>query len=178
MENKQLWNKYMSVGLYGKESTIQLFKKVSKQMSNMWWFFVGLVLHLQRSECVAVARNANVPQVLHDISFKRAAIGNQHDEDQWELHSNDDESFMGFNDNSEIKNAKTDKNIAIGKDDDTDENNGMYDNNSNQSVSSDDDSFHEEMDWYHVLENHDNYTRKKKKKQFLGKELKSISFKE
>jgi len=141
-------------------------------------FFVGLVLHLQRSECVAVARNANVPQVPHDISFKRAAIGNQHDEDQWELHSNDDKSFMGFNDNSEIKNAKTDKNIVIGKDDDMDENNEMYDNNSNQSVSSDDDSFHEEMDWYHVLENHDNYTGKNKKKQFLGKELKSTSFKE
>jgi len=133
-------------------------------------FFVGLVLHLQRSECVAVARNANVPQVPHDIAFKRAAIGNQHDEDQWELHSNDDKSFMGFNDNSEIKNAKTDKNIVIGKDDDMDENNEMYDNNSNQSVSSDDDSFHEEMDWYYVLENHDNYT-KKTKKTVLGERI-------
>jgi len=53
--------------------------------------------------------------------------------------------------------------ILVGKYDDTDENNEMYDNNSNQSVSSDDESFHEEMDWYHVLEYHDNYMKKKKK---------------
>jgi len=33
-------------------------------------------------------------------------------------------------------------------------------------------------DWYHVLENHDNYMKKKKKKQFLVKELKSTSFRE
>jgi len=39
-------------------------------------FFVGPVLHLQRSECVAIACNANVPQVPHDIDFKRAAIDN------------------------------------------------------------------------------------------------------
>ena len=50
-----------------------------------------------------MACNANVPQVPHDIAFKRAAIGNQHDEDQWELHSNDDKSFMGVTDNTEKK---------------------------------------------------------------------------
>jgi len=41
------------------------------------------MLHLQRSEFAAIAHKANVPQVPHDIAFKRAAIDNQHDEDQW-----------------------------------------------------------------------------------------------
>ena len=94
------------------------------------------------------------------------------------VHSNDDESFMEVNDNAETANTETDKKIDIAINDDTDDNNEMYDNNSNQSVSSDDDSFHEEMDWYHVLECHDNYTKKKKTELFLRKELKNISFKE
>ncbi len=79
-------------------------------------FFVGLVLHLQRSERVAIAHNgANVPQVPHDIAFRRAAVDNQHDEDQWELHSNDDESSMGINDNTENANAEKDKIIEYWK---------------------------------------------------------------
>ena len=82
---------------------------------------------------------------------------------------------MGVNDNAEKPNTETDKNIGIGKDDDTDCDNERYDNNSNQSVSSDDESFHEEMDWYHVLEYHDNYTRRRKNRTIL--EEKSISFK-
>jgi len=157
-------------------------KKVSKKSASKCpicgEYFVGLVLHLQRSECVAVARIANVPEVPHGIAFKRAETDNQNDEDQWELHSNDDESFMGVNDHLERKRKETDKNIDIRKNDDTGDSNEMYDNNSNQSVSSDDESFHEEMDWYHVLKYHDNYTKKKKKELFLMKELKSISFKE
>jgi len=66
---------------------------------------------------------------------------------------------MGVNDNSEKTNTETDKNISIGKDDNSDDDNEMYDNNSNQSVISDDESFHEKMDWYHILEYHDNYTK-------------------
>jgi len=73
------------------------------------------VLRLQRSECDAIACNANVPQVPHDIAFNRAAIGNIHNEDQWELHSNDDETFMGVNDNKETANTETDKTIGIEK---------------------------------------------------------------
>ncbi len=134
-------------------------------------FFVGLVLHLQRSECVAIACNANVPQVPHDIAFKRAAIDNQHDEDQWELHSNDDESFMGVNDNTEKANAEKDKIIGTGKNDDSDNENEMYDNNASQSNSSDVESFHEEMDWYHVLEYHENYTKRKKNRAIVEERI-------
>jgi len=39
----------------------------------------------------------------------------------------------------------------------------MYDNYSSQSNSSDEESFHDEMDWYHVLENHGNYTKNSNK---------------
>jgi len=85
-------------------------KKASKsQQANVQSVvnFFGLVLHLQRSECVAVARNANVPQVPHDNSFKRAAIGNQHDEDQWELNHSWELMII-----QKKTNAETDKNIG------------------------------------------------------------------
>jgi len=47
----------------------------------------------------------------------------------------------------------------------------MYDNNSNQSESRDDESFHEEIDWYHVLEYHDNYTRRRKNRTVLEERI-------
>jgi len=68
---------------------------------------------------------------------------------------------MVVNDNAETANTETEKTIGIGKNDEIDYDNEKYDNNSNQSIISDDESFHEEMDWYHVLENHDSYTEKK-----------------
>jgi len=102
------------------------------------------MLHLQRSGCGAIACNANVPEVPHSIAFKRAAIDNEHDEDQWELHSNDDESFERSNDNTDKANAKTDKIIGIGANDDSDDDNEMYDNDSSQHNSSGVDSFHKD----------------------------------
>jgi len=84
----------------------------------------------------------------------------QHAEDQWELHSKDDESFMGVNDNTEKANAETDEIIGI-KNDDSENDNEMYDSNSYQSNSIDVESFHEEMDWYHVLKYHEIIQKRK-----------------
>ncbi len=122
-------------------------------------FFVGLVLQLQRSESVAIAHNANVPEVPHDIAFKRAAIDNNDDEDQWELHSNDDESFERDNENTDKVTAVTDKNNGNERNDDSDNDNEMYENDSSHSNSSDVESFYEDMDWYHVLDDHENHTK-------------------
>jgi len=69
---------------------------------------------------------------------------------------------MGVNDNTEKANAEKDKIIGTGKNDDSDNENARYDNNTCQSNSSDVESFHEEMDWYHVLEYHENYTKRNK----------------
>jgi len=66
-------------------------------------------------ECVEIACNANVPELPQEIAFKRVARDNHNDEDQWELHCNEDESFMRVNENTDKTNAETDKNIGIEK---------------------------------------------------------------
>jgi len=136
-------------------------KKSSSKCPICGEFFVGLVLHLQRSECVEIAHNANVPEVLHDTAFKRAAIDNHNDEDQWELHSNDVESFMRVNENNDKASSETDNNIGVENNYESKNDNEMYDNHSNQGNNSDVESFCNIMDWYHVLENHGNYTKNK-----------------
>ncbi len=74
---------------------------------------------------------------------------------------------MGVNDNTEKSNAGKDKVIGIGKNDDSDNDNEMHDNNASQSNSSDVESFHKDMDWYHVLEYHDNNTKKQQNRTVL-----------
>jgi len=76
----------------------------------------AIPLHVcSREHIVVNATLPSCPQVFHDVAFKRAAIDNQHDEDQWEFYSTDDESFMGVNDNTDKANAETDKVTGIGK---------------------------------------------------------------
>jgi len=67
---------------------------------------------------------------------------------------------MGVNDNTDKANAGKDKIIGTAKNDDSDNENVMYDNNARQNSSSDVESFNEGMDWCHVLEYHEIFTKR------------------
>ena len=52
----------------------------------MWEFFDGLVLHLQRLECVSIACTVNVPNAPQNIAFHDRATDDDEEEDEsnWE----------------------------------------------------------------------------------------------
>jgi len=53
-------------------------------MPSLWYFFDGLVLHLQRSNCVAIAHTANVPSVPQNIAFDWEEMDDKVDDDESE----------------------------------------------------------------------------------------------
>jgi len=69
------------------------------------WFFCWTSVASAKIWMCCNCLQCSAPEVPHDITVKRAAIDNYHDEDPCELHSNDDESFMKVNDNNDETNS-------------------------------------------------------------------------
>jgi len=126
-------------------------------MSNMWEFFDGL--DLQRSNYVASACTVNVPSVPQNIAFCQRAIDEEEEEDdsEREMNSNDEDALMENNENDgeEVVN-----NNDSDSDDRDDCNNDLTESNSNESDNSYYESFHDQMDWYHVLHTHRSQRKK------------------
>jgi len=131
-------------------------------MSNMWNFFDGLLLHLQRSECVSIARTVNVPNALQNIAFHDRAMDDDEEEDEsnWEMNLNDKDAVMQNNENDGESCADV---VNQNEFDSDDEDKGVNDSNvrnTNESDASDYESFHDQMDWYHVLNSHGSCRKK------------------
>jgi len=119
--------------------------------------FVGLLLHLQRSECVPVAINANVSSVPKTIAFETPEDDNDIYDDLSDLsrrvhkegsHENiqkdsEDDFFGNNNDKSSDETEKSN---------DTQSNNDRSEGGKNYTYFLDE--FHDQMDWYHVLNAH------------------------
>ena len=132
-------------------------KKSPKKCPICHNYFDGLVLHLQRSDCVAIARNVNVPNAPpQNIAFHHRARADDEEEDEcnWEMNLHDKEAVMQNNE----KDGETCADVVNQNecDSDGDDNGGSdcYLKNSDDSDASDYESFHDEMDWYHVLNCH------------------------
>jgi len=73
-------------------------KKSPKKCPRCGNFFDGLVLHLQRSECVSIACTVNVPNALQNIAFHhRARDDEEEDEIYREMNLNDKDAVMQNN---------------------------------------------------------------------------------
>ena len=62
-------------------------KKSPKKYPICHNYFDGLVLHLQRLDCVAIACNVNVPNAPQNIAFHHRASADDEEEDEsnWEM---------------------------------------------------------------------------------------------
>jgi len=114
-------------------------------MSNMWNFFDGLVLHLQRSDCVSIACTVNVPSVPQNIAFHHRAMDDEDydDESNWEMNLNDKDAIMENNENDGETCSEVVNNNEIDCDDGDEVVNDTNVSNSNESDTSDYETFHE-----------------------------------
>jgi len=125
--------------------------------------YVGLLLHLHRSECVPVAINANVTSVPKTIAFETPANDNDIYEDVSDLSSRGHKAGSGekFHQDSEddfVDNENDNSSDETEKSNDDQSNNGRSEDGKNYSYFLD--QFHDQMDWYHVLNAHSNYSKK------------------
>jgi len=123
--------------------------------------FVGLLLHLQRSECVPVAINANVSSVPKTIAFETPEDDTDifddlsdlssrvHKEGSHEKIQKDSEDDI-FGNNNEKSSDETEKMILSQT---------MIDQKV-RKLHLFLDQFHDQMDWYHVLNAHSQYSKK------------------
>ena len=131
-------------------------KKSPKKYPICHNYFDGLLLHLQRSDCAAIARNVNVPNAPQNIAFHHRARDDDEEEDEsnWEMNLHHEEAVMEQNDKDDETCADVLHQNLCESDG---EGNGVNDSNfknPNENDDSDYESFHDEMDWYHVLNCH------------------------
>jgi len=100
-------------------------------------------------------------------------------ESEWEINSNDKDAIMENNENDGETCSEVVNNNEIDCDDGDEVVNDTNVSNSNESDTSDYETFHDQMDWYHVLHTHGSHRKKELLfQQFWMRELKSIFFKE
>jgi len=125
-------------------------------------FFDGLVLHLQRSECVSIAHTVNVPSAPQNIAFHHRAMNHEDydDESDWEMNLNDKDAIMENNENDGETCSEVVNNNEFNCDNGDEGVNDTNVSDSNDSDASDYETVHDQMDWYHVLHTHGSCRKK------------------